>query len=99
MVSGLLFGLIAYAVLDRIRLPIMLIYGFIRGLGMMPHCIVPDFIGALVGRYYLQKRFGEENWRRWPPVLYAGFSCGMGLVAMLAIAISLVSQSITQMPF
>jgi len=47
----------------------------------------------------LQKRFGEENWRRWPPVLYAGFSCGMGLVAMLAIAISLVSQSITQMPF
>jgi len=99
MVGGLGFGLIAYAILDRIRLPIMLIYGFIRGLGMMPHFIVPEFIGALVGRYYLQKRFGEENWRRWPPVLYAGFSCGMGLVAMLAIAISLVSQSITQMPF
>jgi hypothetical protein len=32
-------------------------------------------------------------------VLYAGFTCGMGLVGMLAIAFTLVSQSISQMPF
>jgi len=99
MVGGLGFGLLSYVVLDFLRLPIMLIYGFIRGLGIMPHFIVPEFMGALIGRYYMRKRFGEENWKQWPPVLYAGFSCGMGLIAMLAIAISLVSQSITQMPF
>lgn len=99
MVGGLGFGLGAYWLLNRLNLPVLLIYGFIRGLGMLPHFIVPQFIGALLGRHYLRRRFGEENWKRWPPVLYAGFSCGMGLVAMLAIAISLVSQSITQMPF
>jgi len=32
-------------------------------------------------------------------VLLAGFSCGMGLIGMCAIAIALVSQSVTQMPF
>lgn len=99
MAGGLAFGLIAYWVLDRLRLPVMLIYGFIRGLGMLPHFIVLQFGGAIVGRLYLRRRFGEQNWRRWPPVLYAGFTCGMGLVAMLAIAMSLISQSVTQMPF
>ncbi len=99
MVGGLGFGLGAYWLLDVLRLPVLLIYGFIRGLGMLPHFVFLQFFGALLGKYYLRKRFGEENWKRWPPVLYAGFSCGMGLVAMLAIAIALVSQSITQMPF
>jgi len=99
MIAGLGFGLGAYWFLDLLRLPVLLIYGFIRGLGMLPHFVFMQFFGALLGRYYLRKRFGEENWKRWPPVLYAGFSCGMGLVAMLAIAIALVSQSISQMPF
>ena len=99
MAGGLAFGLVAYWLLDKLRMPVMLIYGVIRGLGYLPHFIFPQFLGAMLGRYYMRKRFGEENWRRWPPVLYAGFSCGMGLVAMLAIAISLVSQSITEMPF
>jgi len=99
MGGGLVFGLGAYVLLNWMRLPVMLIYGWIRGVGMLPHFVILQFIGALIGRYYLLKRFGEENWRRWPPVLYAGFTCGMGLIAMLAIAIVLVKQSITQMPF
>ena len=99
MVGGLGFGVVAYSLLNWLRLPVMLIYGWIRGLGMMPHFVTLQFIGALVGRYYLRPRFGEENWKRWPPVLYAGFTCGMGLIAMLAIAVVLVMQSITQMPF
>lgn len=99
MAGGLGFGMIAYYLLNIFNVPVLLIYGFIRGLGIMPHFIVPEYIGALIGRYYLQKRFGEENWRKWPPVLMAGVACGMGLVAMLAIAIALVSSSITEMPF
>lgn len=99
MVGGLGFGVAAYTFLNWLRLPTMLIYGWIRGVGMLPHFVILQFIGALVGRYYLLPRFGEENWKKWPPVLYAGFTCGMGLIAMLAIAIVLVMQSITQMPF
>jgi hypothetical protein len=99
MVGGLVFGLGAYFVLDLLRLPVLLIYGFIRGLGMIPHFAIPQFAGALLSHVYLRHRFGEDQWRRWGPVLYAGFTCGMGLVGMLAIAFSLVSQSISQLPF
>ncbi len=99
MVGGLVFGLGIYSLLSWLRAPVLLIYGWIRGLGIMPHFIVLQFIGAVIGRYYMRERFGEANWRIWPPVLYAGFTCGMGLIAMLAIAIVLVKQSITQMPF
>jgi hypothetical protein len=100
MFTGLGFGLIAYYVLSWLQVPVMLIYGFIRGIGgAMPHYLILEFAGALVGRFYLAKRFGEENWRKWPPVLMAGVSCGMGLVGMLAIAMALLKSSITQMPF
>ncbi len=99
MVGGLSFGIFTYWLLNLFNAPILLIYGFIRGLSIMPHFIFPEFAGALIGRYYMRKRFGEENWKRWPPVLYAGFACGMGLVSMLSIAFALVSQSISQLPF
>lgn len=99
MVGGLVFGLGTYVLLDLLRLPVLLIYGFIRGLGMLPHFIIPQFAGALLSQLYLRHRFGEQQWRQWTPVLYAGFACGMGLVGMLAIAFSLVSQSISQLPF
>ena len=68
-------------------------------MSIMPHFIFTQFGGALIGRYYMRKRFGEENWKKWPPVLYAGFACGMGLVSMLSIAFALISQSITLLPF
>ncbi|MEI6501419.1 MAG: OPT/YSL family transporter, partial [Armatimonadota bacterium] len=97
--GGTGFGILAYYVLNWLNLPIMLIYGFIRGLGNLPHYAIPEFLGALLGRYYFAKRFGEENWRKWPPVLAAGLACGMGLVAMLAIAIALLKSSIAEMPF
>ena len=99
MVGGLAFGLGSYWILGALRLPVLLIYGFFRGLGMIPHFIIPQFAGALLSELYLKNRFGEDNWRRWTPVLYAGFACGMGLIGMLAIAFSLVSQSISQLPF
>lgn len=97
--SGLGFGLGAYAVLSRLGWPVMLIYGFIRGIGSFPHIVIPQLGGALLGRYYFAPRFGESEWRRYTPVLAAGFSCGTGLVGMLAIAFALVSQSVSQMPF
>jgi hypothetical protein len=99
MVIGLGFGLGTYGLLTRLGWPVMLVYGFIRGLGLFPHIILPQFIGALLGRYYFARRFGESEWRRYTPVLAAGFSCGTGLVGMLAIAFALVSQSVSQMPF
>lgn len=99
IVGGTGFGLGAYSLLSYLGLPVTLIYGLLRGMGMFPHMLIPQFAGALLGRYYFAKRFGTREWRRYTPVLLAGFSCGMGLIGMCAIAIALVSQSVTQMPF
>ena len=99
MVAGLVFGVGGYGILTRLGWPVMLVYGFIRGLGLFPHILLPQLIGALLGRYYFAKRIGEKRWRQYTPVLAAGFACGTGLVGMLAIAFALVSQSVSQMPF
>jgi len=60
---------------------------------------VPQLIGGLLGRYYFARRFGVADWRRYAPVLLAGFSCGMGLIAMVAIALGLIAKSVSFLPF
>ena len=97
--GGAVFGLGAYALLARLGWPVVLIYGIIRGMGQFPHMIFPQMLGAVLGKHYFARRYGPAEWRRYTPVLYAGFSCGMGLIGMCAIAIALVSQSVKQMPF
>ena len=47
--------------------------------------------GALIGRFYLRKRFGDM-WLKYAPVLLAGFSCGMGLMAMISIAFTILHR-------
>jgi hypothetical protein len=95
--AGLGLGLVTYCVLSIFGLPVLLIYGVVRGLGeTMPHSILPQFVGALVGRYYFQKQFGKM-WRQYIPVIIAGYSCGMGLVAMGSIAMALLAKSLSKL--
>ncbi len=96
---GLGASLMTYAILSKLGLPIMLVYGAVRGIGQTwPHIVIPHFIGALVGRYVFLKRYGA-TWRQYAPVLLAGFSCGMGLISMLALGFVLISKAIFQMPY
>ena len=99
IVGGFSFAGGTFVVLSLLRLPVSLIYGFVRGLSGLPHLLIPEMIGALIGRYSLEKRFGVEVWRQYAPVLLAGYACGMGLVGMSAVAIALISKSVTQLPF
>jgi len=62
----------------------------------MPHGIIPEFAGALLGRYYFQKRFGSM-WRQYIPVVIAGYSCGMGLIGMASIALALITKSLSNL--
>ena len=97
--GGFSFAGGTFLVLSILRLPISLIYGFVRGLSGLPHLLIPEMIGALIGRYSLERRFGVEVWRQYAPVLLAGYACGMGLIGMSAVAIALISKSVTQLPF
>ncbi|NLX05288.1 MAG: peptide transporter [Phycisphaerae bacterium] len=97
--AGAGFGLSLFAVMTFFGTPVFFIYGFIRGLGQaMPHAIIPQFIGALIGRYYFQRKLGLK-WRQYIPVVAAGFFCGQGLITTVGVGITFLSKAVIQMPF
>ncbi|MCG6892620.1 MAG: peptide transporter [Desulfobacteraceae bacterium] len=99
VMSGLGFGLVVYMILNLVGLPILLIYGVVRGLGQTtPHGIILEVVGAMLGRFFFLKRYGAM-WRQYAPVLLAGFSCGMGLTGMFAMGIALILKSLERLAY
>jgi hypothetical protein len=97
--GGLVFGVLAYIILNFFGLPILLVYGVVRGLGQTtPHGMLLEVLGALLGRFYFSKRYGTM-WRQYAPVLLAGFSCGMGLTGMFAMGFALILKSLTRLAY
>lgn len=97
--GGAVGGLALYGILSAFKVPLLFYYGFAGGLGLFPANTVPQLIGAWFGRRHMARRYGEENWARYAPVLLAGFSCGTGLAAMASIALALVAKSVVQTPY
>jgi len=60
--------------------------------------ILPQFIGALLGRYYFQKKF-KDQWMNYIIVFFAGYSCGVGLVMMFSLGLVFMSKSVIQAVF
>ncbi|HPC20686.1 MAG TPA: peptide transporter, partial [Kiritimatiellia bacterium] len=57
ILSGTLFGGLLFGVMSILGAPIMLTYGVVRGIGQTtPHSVIPQFIGALIGRYYFKRK-------------------------------------------
>jgi hypothetical protein len=97
--AGVGLGVIMYAVLTMFGLPIMLVYGMVRGLGQtLPHGHILEVAGALLGRFFFLKRYGAM-WRQYAPVLLAGFSCGMGLTGMFAMGVTLILKSLGRLAY
>jgi hypothetical protein len=88
-----------FLLLNALGWPVLLIYGFIRGLGGIPHILVLEIVGALIGRYYFRKKFGAENFLRMMPILLAGYFTGVGLISMATIAMNLIKQAVSGAPF
>jgi hypothetical protein len=94
--AGLAVTLLIYMGLSFFGMPVLLLYGIVRGMdGSIPNVILPQFIGALIGRHYLSKKFGA-NWPRYRVVFFAGFSCGVGLIGMLSLGMVFISKSVVQ---
>jgi len=99
VLTGLGFGLITYTLLFFLGLPILLIYGVVRGLGQStPHGMILEVVGAILGRFFFLKRYGAQ-WRQYAPVLLAGFSCGMGLTGMFAMGFALILKSLGRLAY
>lgn len=99
MAAGGIFGMGLFFLLYAVKAPIMMIYGILRGLNStLPHVVLPQFIGALIGRYYFQRKMGLK-WRQYIPVIAAGFTCGMGLITVLAVGVNFLKRSVIQIPY
>ena len=99
VLAGVGLGVIMYAILTLFGLPIMLVYGMVRGLGQtLPHAHILELAGALLGRFFFFKRYGAM-WRQYAPVLLAGFSCGMGLTGMFAMGVTLILKSLGRLAY
>jgi len=74
-------------------------YGFAYGLTQSTWLCTPMFAGALLGRYYFARRFGVERWARYAPVLAAGYTCGVGLIGMVSIGLTIIFKAVRSLPF
>lgn len=92
-------GLGIFSLLSLLGLPVIFFYGLIGGVGAPLHATLPIFIGVLLKKFYFNKKFGKETWAKYLPVIAAGFSCGIGLAGMIAVAMSLVSYCTRDLPF
>ncbi len=96
LLIGLGLALSLFTILRFFALPILLVYGMIRGLDQStPDVILPQFIGALFGRYYFKKKFGKQ-WPQYRVVFFAGYSCGVGLISMFSLGLVFMSKSVFQ---
>jgi hypothetical protein len=99
LLGGLGLALFAFTSLRYFGLPVLMVYGVIRGLDQStPEVILPQFIGALLGKYYFSKKFGTM-WPQYRVVFFAGYSCGVGLIAMLSLGLVFMSKSVFQAPY
>ncbi len=98
--AGGVIGVATYAGLSAFGLPVLLLYGVVKGLGgSIPQYLLLQLVGALFGRYVLERRFGSERWRGYAPVLFAGYSCGAGLATAFAVGVKFLSASVFQLSF
>jgi hypothetical protein len=99
MAGAFSFALAAFVVLSLLRLPVMGIYGFVQSVGTLPHAFLFIVIGALIGRFYFQKRFGATGFLQKVPVLLAGYGTGVGLIALIGVAVNLIVSAVSGTPF
>jgi hypothetical protein len=97
--AGFGAGVISFVVLSMVGLPTLLVFGMVRGLGQgTPSFVVLELTGALVGRFYFRKHFGDQ-WMKYTPILLAGFSCGMGLTGMVAVSFTILNKMMAPLIF
>ncbi|MDK2970631.1 MAG: hypothetical protein PWP23_386 [Candidatus Sumerlaeota bacterium] len=88
-----------YGIFSYFGLPVMFIYGLIRGFGQLPHFMILEFFGAILGRFYLQRKFGRDKFLTLTPALLAGYFTGIGLISMVTMAMMLIKSAISSAPF
>jgi hypothetical protein len=93
------FAIAVFAVFTAVKLPVLTIFGFVQSVGGMPHAFVMIVIGALLGQFYFRRRFGSARFLQMAPVLLAGYGTGVGLIALIGVAVNLIVSAVSGTPF
>ncbi len=98
-ISGFGAAAVLMSVLGWFGAPTMLFFGMVRGLGQTaPHSVIPNFIGAVIGKFYFEKKYGRE-WRKMIPVVSSGFFVGTGLVSILSVGFVFLSKAVSTVTY
>jgi hypothetical protein len=97
--SSFSFTMVAFTILSALSLPIMTIYGFVGSIGGMPHGFLPLVIGAVIGKFYFHRKYGQKRVLEVMTVVMAGYSTGVGLIALLGVSINLIVNAVSASPF
>lgn len=99
ILAGFAVGSFMFALFGLLGVPTIIFYGFLTGIGQNAFMAFPQFLGAMLGRYYFRKRFEGLKWRSYAPILMAGYGCGVGLIGMTSVALKLISSAVKQTVF
>ena len=99
IVAGFATGGMMYVILALLKAPTLIFFGFVGSLAGWPHYVILQFAGALLGKYYFSRRFGESKWKAYAPILLAGYYCGMGLIGMTSVSVVLISKAVSQVVY
>jgi hypothetical protein len=92
-------ALAAYLLFTALRVPTLWFYGLATGFTVSTWWLIPAFTGAMLGRYYFARRFGARRWMQYTPVLAAGYTCGLGMIGMAAIGLTVIFRAVRSLPF
>ncbi len=92
-------SLVAYIAFILAKIPTLWFYGIAAGFPQMTWWAIPLFMGGCLGKYYFARRFGPERWMRYTPVLAAGYTCGIGLIGMVSIGLTIIFRAVRSLPF
>ena len=99
MAGSFSFTMVAFILLSAFSLPVMAVYGFVQGVGAMPHGFVLIVVGAMIGKFYYHKKFGQKRFLEIMPVLAAGYATGVGLIALIGVAVNLIVSAVSSSRF
>ena len=89
----LLFGLFSW-----LGIPLAYYFGAVGGVGQFPYIALTMLLGLFL-RFAVAKRLGEENLKRYAPVMMAGFGAGFGITGMLVVALVLGKSAVSALMY
>jgi hypothetical protein len=92
-------GLGVFGLLGFLRMPTLLAFGIVGGIGQTQGTMIPLVVGALLSRFYFERKFGRETFKKYIMIIFAGYSAGVGLVGMASVAINLIAKSTTTLGY